>query len=128
MNKTIAVTGILLILSGIVCGAFGAHSLKEIVSTAKLTSFETGVRYQLIQGLGLLIVGLQSPTELSLKVFYQLMLVGTILFCFSIYILTFSEVINLPTALLGPLTPIGGLFMVSAWLILLIKILTAKIK
>ncbi|MFM7467609.1 MAG: DUF423 domain-containing protein [Crocinitomicaceae bacterium] len=123
MNKTIAITGILLILCGIILGAFGAHALKDLVSTSKLASFETGVRYQLLQGMGLLIIGLQSSLSFSLKIFYRLMLVGTILFSFSIYLLTFSEVTNIPTKLIGPITPIGGLLMICAWLHLVFKMI-----
>lgn len=121
MNKTIAITGILFILCGIILGAFGAHALKELVSTSKLASFETGVRYQLIQGLGLLIIGLQTSLIFSLKIFFRLMLVGTLLFSFSIYLLTFSEVMNIPTKLIGPITPIGGLLIICAWFHLGIK-------
>ncbi|MFM7300740.1 MAG: DUF423 domain-containing protein [Crocinitomicaceae bacterium] len=123
MNKTIAITGILLILCGIILGAFGAHALKDLVSTSKLASFETGVRYQLLQGMGLLIIGLQSSLSFSLKIFYRLMLVGTLLFSFSIYLLTFSEVTNIPTKLIGPITPIGGLLMICAWLHLVFKMI-----
>jgi len=123
MNKTIAITGVLLILCGIILGAFGAHALKELVSTSKLASFETGVRYQLLQGMGLLIIGLQSSLSFSLKIFYRLMLVGTLLFSFSIYLLTFSEVSNIPTKLIGPITPIGGFLMICAWFHLVFKMI-----
>jgi uncharacterized membrane protein YgdD (TMEM256/DUF423 family) len=123
MNKTIAITGILFILCGIILGAFGAHALKELVSTSKLASFETGVRYQLLQGMGLLIIGLQSSLSFSLKIFYRLMLVGTLLFSFSIYLLTFSEVSNIPTKLIGPITPIGGLLMICAWFHIVFKMI-----
>ncbi len=47
MNKTIAITGILFILCGIILGAFGAHALKELVSTSKLAPLkqEFGINF-----------------------------------------------------------------------------------
>ena len=60
MNKSMVAIGIIFIISGILLGAFGSHSLKQVVSSAKLASFETGVRYQLFQGLGLIVIGLQQ--------------------------------------------------------------------
>ncbi len=44
-------------LLSVILGAFGAHALKKILSVEKLTSFETGVRYQMYSALFLLIVG-----------------------------------------------------------------------
>ena len=60
MNRSIIIWSLILIISGIILGAFGAHSLKEIISQDKLLSFETGIRYQIYQGLGMLIIGFSS--------------------------------------------------------------------
>ena len=71
MNRSIIICNLILIISGIILGAFGAHSLKEIISQDKLLSFETGVRYQIYQGLGMLIIGLSSEKiNFSIKWFY----------------------------------------------------------
>ena len=123
MNKSMVAIGIIFIISGILLGAFGSHSLKQVVSSVKLASFETGVRYQLFQGLGLIVIGLQQTLKVPLKSFLRLNTLGTILFSCSIYLLTFSEYISLPNYLIGPLTPIGGSMMILAWSILLIKVL-----
>ena len=45
MNKTILVTGSLFGLLSIGFSAFGTHSLKDLISTASIQTFETGVRY-----------------------------------------------------------------------------------
>ena len=122
MNKTIVSTGILFIISGIILGAFGAHKLKDIVDATKLNSFEVGVRYQLFQGIGLLVLGLTNQITFSLKPFFILSIFGTILFSSSLYLLSFSDVINLPISLIGPITPIGGVLMIFSWCLLFIQI------
>ena len=49
-------TAILLCLTSIILGAFGAHLLKEILTEFQLSSFETGVRFQMFHGLAILIL------------------------------------------------------------------------
>ena len=122
MNKTIVSTGILFIISGIILGAFGAHKLKDIVDVTKLNSFEVGVRYQLFQGIGLLVLGLTNQITFSLKPFFILSIFGTILFSCSLYLLSFTDLIKLPISLLGPITPIGGVLIILSWCLLFIQI------
>ena len=52
-----AVFGIL----AIVLGAFGAHALKKKFTEDQLSSFETGVKYQMYHAILLLIIGLNFP-------------------------------------------------------------------
>lgn len=128
MNRSIIIWSLILIISGIILGAFGAHSLKEIISQDKLLSFETGIRYQIYQGLGMLIIGFSSEKiNFSIKWFILLGLIGTFLFCFSIYILALSNQINIPTHLIGPITPIGGTMIICSWGVLLKGFLNYKI-
>ena len=58
-NKLISIAALLAFLS-VALGAFGAHSLNELLTTEKLNSFETGVRYQFYHSLALLIIGLNA--------------------------------------------------------------------
>ena len=100
----------------VILGAFGAHALKKILSVERLESFETGVRYQMYAAFFLLIVGYILKFETSSEKWISiLMITGTFLFSFSIYLLAFSEVANIPTKLVGPITPIGGLLMIISW-------------
>jgi uncharacterized membrane protein YgdD (TMEM256/DUF423 family) len=46
-------------------------------------------------------------------------IIGTALFSFSIYLLAFSDYWNVNLKLLGPITPLGGLFMISGWALLI---------
>jgi uncharacterized membrane protein YgdD (TMEM256/DUF423 family) len=108
----------------IVLGAFGAHAFKEILSPENLQSFETGVRYQMYASFYLLIVGyiLAFDTNKE-KWISRFMLIGTILFSFSVYLLSFQEVWGVSLKFLGPITPLGGLFMIISWLLLLFHFL-----
>jgi len=124
MNKSITATGIILILTAIILGAFGAHALKEILSAERLLSFETGVKYQMYHGLSFLTLGLLADRFLfALKTFYAVALSGIILFSGSIYLLAMQEVLDVKLTFLGPITPIGGLLLITAWSMLLFKVM-----
>ncbi|MCC3377552.1 DUF423 domain-containing protein [Cohnella sp. REN36] len=99
-------------------GAFGAHSLKETLSADDLAVFETGVRYQMYHGLGLLLVALLGERLASGKLALwsaRLLLIGTVVFSGSLYALTLTG-----TKWLGAITPIGGVAFLAGWLCLLL--------
>lgn len=104
----------------VILGAFGAHALKKILSVERLESFETGVRYQMYAAFFLLIAGyiLKFDTS-SQKWISILMIAGTMLFSFSIYGLSLQDHFGLNLKFLGPITPLGGLFMILSWLMLI---------
>lgn len=100
----------------VILGAFGAHAFKKILSVERLESFETGVRYQMYAAFFLLIVGYILKFETgSEKWISLLMIIGTFLFSFSIYFLSFQDYWGVNLKLLGPITPLGGLFMIISW-------------
>lgn len=107
-------------LVAVILGAFGAHALKKIISVDKLASFETGVKYQMYSALFLLIVGyilkFETPSEKWISI---LMIAGTFIFSVSIYLLAFSEVAAIPSKVIGPVTPLGGLMMIISWAMLI---------
>ena len=119
MNKTIFITGILFGLIAIVLGAFGAHTLKDTLDSSALDSFETGVRYQMYHALFLLVLGSRSKEfKFSLKPVYYLILIGTVCFSFSIYLLSTSELTGLDIGSFGLITPFGGVLLISGWALL----------
>lgn len=103
-------------LISVILGAFGAHLFKKYLSVEKLASFETGVRYQIYAAFFLLIIGFflkfDTGTEKWISIF---MIAGTFLFSVSIYLLAFQEQLNIPSKFIGPITPLGGLFMIISW-------------
>ncbi len=107
-----AVFGIL----AIILGAFGAHALKKTFTEEQLTSFETGVKYQMYHAILLLVIGLNFPlvnTIEHLMVFF--VIAGVILFSFSIYGLCISSSRGKKIKILGPITPLGGLSLIIGW-------------
>lgn len=127
--KTITlVFGAIYGMLSVILGAFGAHALKKILSVERLESFETGVRYQMYAAFFLLIAGyiLKFDTS-SQKWISILMIAGTILFSFSIYMLSMQDYWGMNLKFLGPITPLGGLFMILAWLMLIFYFVKNKI-
>jgi len=107
-------------------GAFGAHALRaradQLPLERGLAVWETAVQYHLIHGLALLGVGLVLHFIDSswLRWSGGLMVAGLLLFCGSLYLMTLTG-----WRLLGPLTPLGGLCFIAAWLALTIAALRA---
>lgn len=127
INKRIVLTGSLLIIVAIILGAFGAHALKDILSIDKLQSFEVGVRYQFYSGIVFLVLGLTSDKiPFSIRTFYTLQIIGILLFSGSIYLLSVEELIHVNLKFLGPITPIGGVLMISAWVIFIFHLFKNK--
>jgi len=109
-------------LTAVIFGAFGAHLLKKKLTTDQLNSFETGVKYQMYHAIVLLIMGFQlsSNNSLDTYIIYAFIL-GTFLFSFSIYGLVISSAMDKKLKILGPITPLGGLFLVLGWGLLIYK-------
>lgn len=100
----------------VILGAFGAHALKKILSVERLESFETGVRYQMYAAFFLLIIGYILKFDTSSQRWISIfMIVGTILFSFSIYFLSLQDYLGANLKFLGPVTPLGGLLMIVSW-------------
>jgi len=126
-NFTLIIGGIYGLLS-VILGAFGAHAFKKILSVERLESFETGVRYQIYAAFFLLIVGYILKFETSSEKWISiLMIAGTFLFSVSIYFLSFQDVWGVNLKFLGPITPLGGLFMIISWGMLILHFIKNKI-
>ena len=127
MDKKIISTAAFLGMTAIILGAFGAHALKKVLNLDQLNTFETGVKYQMYHALFLLFVGMTQIITLKEKtVLFYLVLVGVIFFSGSIYILTTSTITGIKSKIVGPITPIGGLFLILSWGYLFYAILMKK--
>lgn len=114
MKKTFLLWAGIFGLLAVIFGAMGAHALKDVLSESQLSSFETGVRYQMYHALLLLV--LSNIKELQSKFILWLIVLGVFLFSFSIYLLNLRFELNLESlSILGPITPIGGILLISAW-------------
>ncbi|GGZ50773.1 MULTISPECIES: DUF423 domain-containing protein [Mesonia] len=115
-----AVFGIL----AIVLGAFGAHALKKTFTEEQLSSFETGVKYQMYHAILLLVIGLNFPLVNTIEHFMVFFVIaGVILFSFSIYGLCISSSRGKKIKILGPITPLGGLSLIIGWILMLVVFL-----
>ncbi len=99
--------GALLVFVAIALGAFGAHALKNILSAHYLEIFETAVRYQMYNGLGLLAISALARKLDRAKI---LIFVGSLVFSGSLYALALSGI-----GIFGAITPIGGVLQLAAW-------------
>ena len=103
-------------MTGIIFGALAAHTLSNFLSTEKITSFQTGVKYQIFNSLFLLIISLNiNKFNKRISYSFKLITLGILFFSFSIYALSLQEIINKDLSFLGPVTPIGGLLIIIGW-------------
>lgn len=123
---------IISIISGalaVIIGAFGAHTIKALIPADSLTSYKTGVSYQFSHTFASIIT-LLLFLKFQVKQFRWAsvcFLIGILLFSGSIYLLTTDNITGIGMkSILGPMTPIGGLFFIIGWLMLLMA--TIKLK
>jgi uncharacterized membrane protein YgdD (TMEM256/DUF423 family) len=105
--------GSVLMLVGLVLGALGAHLVAGRVSPQQLGSYQTAVLYQLLNSLGLVLVGLLARSSVVtawLRWSARLMGLGIVLFSGSIYLAT----AGLPHGVLA-VAPAGGLSLMASW-------------
>jgi uncharacterized membrane protein YgdD (TMEM256/DUF423 family) len=99
----------------VAAGAFGAHALKQLLHADMLAVYHTAVDYQFFHSLGLIAIGLLqriSPRRYQAAAAWT-MLTGIIIFSGSLYILSITGI-----KWLGMITPVGGICLLAAWLML----------
>lgn len=127
MNKTILVTATILGILGITLGAFAAHGLEKLINEDALTSFQTGVRYQLYHAFLLLIIGSTNFLEsIAKKQVFYLIILGLICFSGSIYGLSTNALSSFDFKQIALITPVGGLLLIIGWLRMLIGIIKSN--
>jgi len=105
-------------------GAFAAHGLQRHVSAAGLEVFQIGTRYHLYHALALMCIGL-IVTVIGPSAWLRwsgwAMLTGVIFFSGSLYLIG-----ALQMSYLGLLTPLGGLMLLAAWVVLFVGIYKSR--
>lgn len=112
-----AISGML----AVALGALGAHYLEKQLAPQKLEIWEKAVRYQFYHTLVLLFIILLNKTSGTgklLKISACLFAGGIVFFSGSLYLLSTRELTGLPSHWLGPLTPLGGMSWIIAWMLL----------
>lgn len=122
MSKNFLRIAFIFAFLAVTLGAFAAHGLKSVLSEYQIGIFQTGVRYQFYHAFAIMISYLLSA-HLSVKLSKwaaTCFTIGILLFSGSLYGLACHDLLGIEIkAILGPLTPIGGVFFIVGWLLLL---------
>lgn len=107
-------------------GAFGAHALEAILDDYGAGIWETAVQYQMFHAVALLGIGILRSPNLAgaakqLKGAAICMNVGIAFFAGSLYILALTGI-----KVLGAITPIGGVFFLAGWILLIVGLVKQK--
>jgi uncharacterized membrane protein YgdD (TMEM256/DUF423 family) len=112
-----SMTAALLLALAVGLGAFGAHGLRGRLDAYALGLWEKAVFYHFIHALGMLAVSILPRTgafpPAAAGQVCGLLLVGVAIFSGSLYLLALTGI-----RALGAITPIGGLAMIAAWVLL----------
>ena len=111
---------------GVALGAFGAHGLKKIVPPETVSSYQTGVQYQMYHAFALLLVGILSERFSRSLINWSgaFFVLGIVLFSGSLYLLASLKAMNkVGVSGIGIITPIGGLMFLAGWIFLLTAII-----
>ena len=116
MIRLIFVFGAASGLVSVVLGAFAAHGLKGRIDERLVHAFETGVHYQMIHSVMLIVVGLLTlhwGKHWALVYASWGFVLGIVLFSGSLYLLALTQM-----KWIGPVTPLGGLAFIIGWALL----------
>jgi uncharacterized membrane protein YgdD (TMEM256/DUF423 family) len=129
MNRTFLLLASLLGALAVALGAFAAHGLKKIVPPETVSTFQTGVQYQVYHVFALIATGIlyERFGNAWLQWAGRLFIIGIILFSGSLYALTALKATD-QTGLsgIGIVTPFGGLAFIAGWLSMFIGLLKKK--
>ncbi|MOA07083.1 hypothetical protein D3C78_1267610 [compost metagenome] len=112
-RKYVAVGAILMLLS-VALGAFGAHVLEPIIGEKATGTYETGVHYHMIHGIGIILAAFATGLGADIRKMLwasRLFVLGIILFSGSLYLLAITG-----WKWFGPITPLGGVSFIIGWL------------
>ncbi len=119
-NKLLLISSLFGAIS-VALGALAAHKLRGMLEIDSLDAFDKGVRYQMYHTLLLFALAVSYKSEKAVKPIAYLLIAGICCFSFSIYLLSTQSITGIKFSFLGPVTPIGGLLLISAWLMIGIK-------
>ncbi len=121
MHKGFLISAAMMGALAVVLGAFGAHGLKTVASAQQLLSYDTAVKYQFYHVFALALTGVlyQSFPSKWLLIAGRLFIAGIFVFSGSLYLLTLLAINGYHQFnWLGAITPIGGILLVFAWIMM----------
>ena len=105
--------------TAVAIGAFGAHGLREKLSAEMIEVYKTGVFYQFIHTIVILILSLTNFIKTRIASIFFLL--GIILFSFSLYIYSTSG-----ERFFAMITPVVGVCFLIGWFWLIIEVIKRK--
>jgi uncharacterized membrane protein YgdD (TMEM256/DUF423 family) len=116
-------TGALLGALSVSAGAFGAHILENYLAAKQLDTYKLAVTYQFYHAIIIVVTAFLLKNNESNRLIpasLNCFLAGIVLFSGSLYLLSLREIIGIPllVKIAGPLTPVGGIFLIAGWLLL----------
>lgn len=118
MKDKILISGAILMLFGVIIGAFGAHSLEETLKqNARIETYETATKYLFYHSIGMLILAVVYKENRYHCISFWTMLAGVVIFSGSLYILSITNI-----TFFGAVTPIGGLLLILSWIFFILGI------
>ena len=130
MHKRFLITGALLGAIAVALGAFAAHGLKQIMPVDSVQTFQTGVQYQMVHAIALLITGILYDRFRNklISLAGTFFIIGIILFSGSLYLLTILKAAEITGFnKVGIITPFGGISFITGWLLLATGIIRKNI-
>ena len=105
----------------IVLGSMGAHAMKSHLTAEAFNSWDTAVKYQVYQSLGLLalsIAGRSGYVKIGIHRWSMFAIaLGMLFFSGSLYLRSSTPVTGVDFSWLGPVAPMGGLFLIFGWVL-----------
>jgi uncharacterized membrane protein YgdD (TMEM256/DUF423 family) len=110
---------------GVMILALAAHYLQNKLTEVQLNAVKTAANIQLIHSISIFALSnLSNRVHIStLKRALNFMIAGILAFSGSIYLLSLKTILNIELLkVFGPITPIGGVFLIISWSIVAISI------
>jgi uncharacterized membrane protein YgdD (TMEM256/DUF423 family) len=111
---------------GVLFGAFGAHGVKDKIDPTRYAAYRVGIEYLFFHIVPLLYLAQQANSKRVMTISYMFIL-GIVCFTGSNILMTTEAIHRINFHFLWPVTPLGGLLFVIAWLMLAYYFFSKKI-
>jgi uncharacterized membrane protein YgdD (TMEM256/DUF423 family) len=95
--------------------------MKPHLTAEALNSWDTAVKYQVYQSLGLLIISLGGRVTIVQSMLHywakHILALGILFFCGSLYLRSSSALSGIEFSWLGPIAPVGGILLMAGWVL-----------
>jgi uncharacterized membrane protein YgdD (TMEM256/DUF423 family) len=109
--------------------ALSAHSLPKYLSNLIVNAVTTASELLLFHSILLVFLFTYFNTNKKIVIASKIIFAGSLIFAVSIYVLALNSILMLSVLkIMGPITPIGGILMITGWGLLAIQLLKVYYK